>query len=163
MMDILTGEDNKVLRQKSQKITKIDSSVKKLVKGMVKAMAKDNGVGLAAPQVGQNIRLVLTRLNPGGKNEIIMAMINPELAYCSDEKVEGEEGCLSLPGKWGQVIRSKEIIVKFQTQKNRDQTLKLSDLNARIIQHEIDHLDGVLFVDKATGMHENNQEEAAKI
>jgi len=158
MLEILTGETNKTLREKSVSVTKIDSSIKKLIKEMVKSMGSENGVGLAAPQVGSNIRVIIARLNPGEGNEIIVAMVNPEIASCSEEKEAGEEGCLSLPGMWGQVVRSREIIVRFTSQKGQDQTLKMEALNARIVQHEIDHLDGVLFVDKATGIHEKKME-----
>ncbi len=163
MLEILTGEKNETLRKKSIPVTKIDSSVKKLAKEMTKSMMAENGVGLAAPQIGQNIRLVLTRLSPGEKNEIIVAMINPEITHFSETKEEGEEGCLSLPGQWGQVTRATEIVVTFISPKNQQQTLKLEDINARIVQHEIDHLDGVLFTDKATGVYEKKQDDTIEI
>ena len=150
---IETGEKNKILREKSKPLSEINSTTRKLIKEMVKTMSAENGVGLAAPQVGQNIRLIVVRMNPGEKNEITMPMINPEIAYCSQETEWGEEGCLSLPGEWGQVERAKEIIIRFENPKNEVQTLQLELTNARIIQHEIDHLDGILFTDKAKDVY----------
>lgn len=116
---------------------------------MDEILKKEAGLGLAAPQVGQNLRLVLVRLNFETPNELILALINPEIISFSKEIVLGEEGCLSLPKMWGQVLRSCEITVKFQNLKGKSQTLKFTNLNARIIQHEVDHLDGILFIDRA--------------
>jgi len=140
-------------------VKKIDASVKKLIKEMVKVMLEKNGVGLAAPQVASSTRVIVARMNVGTENEIIVSMINPEIVYFSDEKVECEEGCLSLPDLWGDVVRSKEIIVRFLTEKASPMTLKLSDFNAKIIQHEVDHLDGVLFADKAKNLHKKKETE----
>lgn len=126
---------------------------------MTKAMVRENGVGLAAPQVANPIRVIIARLNAGTKDEVIVSMINPEIVYFSDETVKCEEGCLSLPELWGDVVRSKEIIVRFLTEKNAPLTLKLKSFNARVIQHEVDHLEGVLFADKAKNLHKKKAEE----
>jgi len=153
-LKVLTGTENKTLRTSSEPIRKIDGGLRKLLKDMEETIYKQNGVGLAAPQVGKNVRLVLVRLNPGTDSEVLIHLINPEIAYFSKEIIEDEEGCLSVPDMWGSVNRSKEIIVRFVNVKNQPQTLKLEGLNARIVQHETDHLDGILFTDKAKNIHE---------
>ena len=143
-MQILVGENNEILRNKSQNVTKFDKALKKLIIEMKKTMEKNKGIGLAAPQVGVNQNIVIVTLDQ--KNQL--TMINPEILNYSDKKTIAEEGCLSLPGVWGNVERAKEIKVKFNDEKNRTHILVLKDLNARIVQHEIDHLEGVLFTDK---------------
>ena len=143
MLKIETGTDNKILRTKSKPVQEITKKTAKFIKEMEKAMLKERGVGLAAPQVGENIRIILVSIN----EKKIIPMINPEIISYSDEKVLGEEGCLSLPHKWGEVKRAKEITVTFLTPKGGRMALKLKNFNARIVQHEIDHLEGVLFTD----------------
>ena len=143
-MEIFKGSKNQVLRTKSFKIDNFDKSLKKLIKEMKTTMEESNGQGLAAPQIGQNIRLILVSIDK--KN--IMTMINPEIIEISTETTVDEEGCLSLPGIWGQVERAKQIKVSFLDEKGHSQILALNDLNARIVQHECDHLEGILFIDK---------------
>jgi len=159
MLTLETGADNPVLRKKSVPIPRVDAKTRKLIKQMTKAITKENGVGLAAPQVGHNIRLVLIRLNSGKENEVLIPLVNPEITHFSKEKEWAEEGCLSLPSLWGQVERSKHITLKFQNQKGDSLTLKLDNLNARIVQHETDHLDGILFTDKAKDVYEKTLED----
>ena len=142
-LSLQTGQDNKILRKKSEPIKEITKKNQKFIKEMEKSMKKEGGVGLAAPQVGENIRVIVTLLN--GKN--VIPMINPEIIYHSDEVELGEEGCLSIPGIWGQVKRYKAITIRYKTPKGQELTLKLDGFNARVVQHEIDHLDGVLFTD----------------
>ncbi len=141
---IETGQDNEILRKKSELIKQIDKKVLKLLKEMEKSMKEEKGVGLAAPQVGENIRMILVLLN----NKNLIPMINPVITVHSDATEIGEEGCLSLPGIWGNVKRYKEITARYQNEKGEKQILKLEGFNARIIQHEIDHLDGILFIDR---------------
>jgi peptide deformylase len=148
-MKIQTGTENEVLRAKSKPVGAITGALRSFALDMVKTMEAAEGVGLAAPQVGRHIRMIVCKLNPGEKNEVIVPMINPELLQCSEETAEGEEGCLSVPGTWGQVQRSCTIIVRYKNLKGQELTLQLEDFNARVIQHEIDHLNGVLFTDKA--------------
>jgi peptide deformylase len=142
-LKIETGEENEVLRKKSGNISAIDKKILKLIKDMEKAMKEEKGVGLAAPQVGVNKRLIIVLLD----NKITVPMINPDIIDHSNETEYGEEGCLSLPGKWGQVERFKQITVQYRDIKGEKRLLKLEGFNARIVQHEIDHLDGILFTD----------------
>ena len=147
-LKIITGEKNPVLRAVSKPVKKFDLGLKKLAKEMKEAMVKANGLGIAAPQVGKNIRIFVIALNHGSQNEIVLTMVNPEIKVHSEEVLVAEEGCLSLPGQYGKVERFKQVRVQFCDLDGGRQILELSDLNARVIQHEIDHLDGVLFIDK---------------
>lgn len=149
-MKVETGTENEILRAKSKPVRAITGELRSFALDMIKTMEAEEGVGLAAPQVGRNIRLIVCKLNPTEKNEVIIPMANPALLQVSDEMEEGEEGCLSIPGTWGKVNRFKSILVRYMDIKGNEMTLELTDFNARIIQHEIDHLDGVLFTDKAT-------------
>jgi peptide deformylase len=158
-MQVETGTKNKILREVSKPVKQITAELRNFALDMIKTMDAENGVGIAAPQVGRNIRMVICRLNPGEKNELVIPMVNPVLLSMSDKQEEGDEGCLSLPKVWGKVKRAKTVLLRFQNLKGKDQTLELEDFNARIIQHEIDHLDGVLFIDKATGVHEGEADE----
>lgn len=151
VLKVETGTENAVLRQASKPVRKIDRNIQKLIKDMETTMEVDNGCGLAAPQVGQHVRVIMVKLNQMTDQEVNIAMINPEITYFSEEKYIDEEGCLSVPDYFDEVERAVDIIVKFQDIKSRQQMLKMSDLNARVVQHEIDHLDGILFTDKIVG------------
>lgn len=148
MLTIITGENNKILRTVSKPIEKANSRIKKLAGQMKESMESANGLGIAAPQVGVNERIIIVRLNSGTKHEQIVALINPEIITFSEESEVAEEGCLSLPNVYVPVERSKKITLKYQTTKNDNHTIELEDLNARVVQHEVDHLDGILIVDK---------------
>lgn len=142
-LKIETGENNEILRATSEPVKKIDKKILKLIKGMEESMKACKGVGLAAPQVGSDVRIITVLID----NKNVVPMINPEITHHCDDMVYGEEGCLSLPGKWGQVKRYKEITVNFTDVKGEKRILKLDDFNARVVQHEIDHLNGILFTD----------------
>ena len=142
-LKIQTGQGNEILRKKSRSVKVIDRKILKLIREMGRAMKSEKGVGLAAPQVGESLRIIVVLLD--GKNTV--PMINPDITDHSYETECGEEGCLSLPGKWGQVQRYKTILVKYIDEKGEKRILKLEGFNARVAQHEIDHLDGILFTD----------------
>lgn len=136
---------NPILRKKSQNVTDVLSDkIQKLIPEMIETMKAKDGVGLAAPQVGENIRLLVV-----GYKDKDLAIINPKILKKSILKEWDEEGCLSIPNKYGQVRRHKSITLKYLNEKGEEETLKANGLLARIIQHEIDHLDGILFIDKA--------------
>ncbi|NCN07380.1 peptide deformylase [Candidatus Falkowbacteria bacterium] len=135
---------NPILRTKSQKVTDVlDSKIQKLIPEMLETMKDSNGVGLAAPQIGQNIRLLVI-----GHKDKDLVIINPKIIKKSLLKDWDEEGCLSIPHKYGQVKRHKSVTIKYLNEGGQEQTIKANGLLARIIQHEIDHLDGILFIDK---------------
>lgn len=147
-LPIITGADNPILREKSAPVKHIDKKVRKLITDMMDTLASANGLGLAAPQVGVNLRIFIIRLNHGTKNELVVPMVNAKILDISDKMESGEEGCLSLPGKFYTVERAASLAIEYQNQHGKHHTLNLHGLNARIIQHEIDHLDGILMVDR---------------
>lgn len=147
MLKVETGSDNQILRTKSVPIQKIVSKHHALIEEMRETMQQEEGVGLAAPQVGQNIRLILVTLVNSKEREIV-PMVNPEILRVSEKEICLEEGCLSLPGKFAEVVRPEEITVKYLNAKGQEKILSLGGMNARVVLHEIDHLDGILFIDR---------------
>ncbi len=136
-------EPNPILRNKSQEIKQITPEIKQLILDMAKIMKESKGVGLAAPQVGYNIRLCLIETENGP-----LALINPKITWKSLRQEIEEEGCLSCPGIWGLVKRSKIIYLKALNQEGNPISFRAKGFFARVIQHEIDHLDGILIIDK---------------
>lgn len=156
-MPVVQGADNSILRTPSKPIKQVTAELKSFAVDMTKTMEHENGVGIAAPQVGRNIRMAIVKLNPGEKNEIIFPIINPEIVEMSEEQDDGEEGCLSLRGYWGKVKRASRLLLRYTNLKGKEQTLELHGFNARIIQHEVDHLDGKLFIDRAYEVEEQKK------
>jgi len=142
ILDIVKIGDER-LRKVSEEIHDIDESVLKLIKNMKSTLKKSKGVGLAAPQVGVNKRLILVK-----PEKEMYVLINPIFNHKSKETACGSEGCLSVPGKWINVKRFKEVDVEFMGEDGDLYKVKAEDFFARIIQHEVDHLNGVLIVDK---------------
>ncbi len=145
ILKILTGQDNPVLRTKAKKAPKVTKKLLTLAQNMAETMIAADGVGLAAPQVGESVRLCIVPMN-----NKFYALINPEITGKSEEKNVDEEGCLSLPGVYLQIERSNNITVTYTDTKGKKQERKLENFDARVVQHEVDHLDGILIVDKPT-------------
>ena len=135
------GDD--VLRKKCKPVKKIDKRLQELIDDMMETMYDANGVGLAAPQVGILKRVVVIDIGEGP-----MVLINPEIISQSGEQVE-VEGCLSIPGIWGEVKRPAQIIVEALDREGKSQKIEGAGMLARVLSHETDHLDGILFEDKA--------------
>jgi peptide deformylase len=133
-----------VLRQKAKKIPGIDPSIRKLIGNMIETLDEANGVGLAAPQVGIPLRLIAIRMPEEDAEEIIL--VNPEVIKRSGER-EIEERCLSIPGYAGKVKRACTVTVKGRNENWKEVRLKANELLAQALEHEIDHLNGVLYVD----------------
>jgi peptide deformylase len=146
-LPLVTGPLNKILRTKSEPVKKFDKKLWKLLEDMKETMYKTNGVGLAAPQIGLNIRVAVCRFNHDTSHETVVEMINPVITAFSANKEDGEEGCLSIPGRFDQVRRHVWVTVKFQDRKGKEQILKMTGFNARIVQHEVDHLNAILYID----------------
>jgi len=157
-LTIQTGANNPILRTVSKDIKKFDASLKKFAKEMKITMIEDDGLGLAAPQVGKNIRMVMVTLNYKTKQQVVTTMVNPKIISHGDETAIAEEGCLSLPNIYEKVERFVEIILEFMNLDGSKQVLALDDLNARVVQHEIDHLDAVLFIDRAQALKKSDVE-----
>jgi peptide deformylase len=133
-----------VLRQKAHKVSGADPTVRKLIENMIETMHEANGVGLAAPQVGIPLRIVTICLPEDDAEEIVL--INPEIVKKAGER-EIEERCLSVPGYVGQVKRAQNVTAKARNQDWKEVRIKADGLLAQALEHEIDHLNGVLFVD----------------
>ena len=133
-----------VLRQKAKKISGLDPSVRRLINSMIETMHDANGVGLAAPQVGIPLRLVTICMPEEDAEEIVL--INPEVVKKSGER-EIDERCLSVPGYSGKVKRACNVTVKGRDQNWKEVRIKADELLAQALEHEIDHLNGVLYVD----------------
>ncbi len=141
ILPIITGADTPILRTKTKQVPKVTKEVLKLIKDMEETV-KGQGIGLAAPQVGQSLRVCLATIN--GK---MTPLINPEIIWESEEMLIAEEGCLSLPEVNVDVPRAEEIIITFLDPKGQEQERRLQEWDARVVQHEVDHLDGILIVD----------------
>ena len=146
-----------VLRRKAHTITKVDKNVQALIDDMVETMRDAPGVGLAAPQIGLSERLIVVEYYERAEDEDkedapkkVWAVLNPEIIKASEEKLMGVEGCLSIPGLVGEVERHATIQVRGLNRHGKPTKIKAQGWLARIFQHEIDHLNGVLFTDRAT-------------
>ncbi len=155
---------NEVLRKKAKKITNFDDDLKILIDDMIETMREAPGVGLAAPQVGVSQRVVVIEYaEDENKRPKLYVLVNPEIIKPSEEKEFGIEGCLSLPGLVGEVERHESITVKALNRFGKPTKYKPSGWLARIFQHEIDHLEGVLYPDLATRVWQPSEEELAEI
>jgi peptide deformylase len=138
---VITSE-NPILRRKAKKIHRFDPSISKLANDMFETMHAARGVGLAAPQIAQSIRIFVAEYE-----DHKVAMVNPEIVKAEGE-VLGTEGCLSIPGYVGENIRRAEkVVVKGQDVRGKNIKVNAEGWFARVLQHEIDHLDGILFLD----------------
>ncbi len=139
--------DDAVLREKSKKVSRIDPSIVKLIDDMVETMMDAPGVGLAANQVGVPLRVIVVR---GDENQMY-GLVNPELVKTAGSQV-GYEGCLSYPGWVGEVERAESVVVKGRNRHGKGVRIKAHGFTARAFQHELDHIDGVLFIDRLTDL-----------
>lgn len=146
-------DGDEVLRKKSKPVEKIDGKILTLIGDMADTMYKADGVGLAAPQVGILKRIVVIDVGNG-----LFEMINPVILEQSGEQ-DGIEGCLSIPGTSGEVIRPMHVKVKYTDPNGETVTLETEELFARAICHETDHLDGILYKDKAHKMYTKKEME----
>ena len=136
-----------ILREKAQTVKKITPNIIKLLENLKDTLYEANGVGLAAPQIGVSKRVVVIDVGEG-----LLELINPEIIEYSDETELGVEGCLSIPGAQGEVERYSRVVVKALNRDGEPITITGEGLLARCLQHEIDHLYGVLYIDRATRM-----------
>jgi peptide deformylase len=150
---VFTGEP--VLRQKAQKVRRVDKSIEKLMDDMVETMRAANGLGLAANQVGVAQRVIAVEIpkdEEDPQSGKLYTLINPEIIAQSEELLATEEGCLSIPYYYGEVTRPEAVVVKARDRKWREVKIKAQGMLARALQHEIDHLSGILFVDRMDDM-----------
>ena len=144
-----------VLKQTCQPVETIDDDVRARLDDMVETMYAAPGIGLSAPQVADKRRLIVCDVAREGESSQVFKMVNPEIVWRSDEKVVAEEGCLSIPDHYGDVSRFREIKVTYLDPEGASQEVEANGLLSACIQHEIDHLDGVLFIDYLTPLKRN--------
>lgn len=145
ILEILTKE-NPRLRVKANRVPRVDDTVRRLMDDMVETMLDAPGVGLAATQVGVSLRVIVMKVD----NQLF-TLANPEIVRSSGEQI-GYEGCLSVPGYIGEVARAERVTMRALNRSGKEVRIKGEGLLARAMQHEIDHLDGVLFIDRLTSL-----------
>ncbi|MDY7029559.1 MAG: peptide deformylase [Spirochaetota bacterium] len=155
MLDIVTLGDD-VLRQNTEEILDIDEEIVRLIDAMLESMYHGDGIGLAGPQVGVLRQIFVCH----AQNDQPRIFINPQIIATSQEQLPYEEGCLSIPGVWGDVIRPQTITVQAVNEKGKPFRIDADGILARVIQHEMDHLKGVLFIDH---LEENARNKVLKI
>jgi peptide deformylase len=153
---ILTVPDP-ILRQKAKRVKTIDNSIKKLIADMRETLMSANGVGLAAPQVGVSLRVIVISIPHKDQKNDEYCLINPEIVRRTGERVV-REGCLSIPGYIGEIMRSEQVRVKGIDAAGKELKLRAEGLLAEALEHEIDHINGVLYVD-----HLESQDKLQKI
>ena len=147
MLKIVYAPDP-VLKEVCDPLSQVDDHHRELIKKMFEAMYKANGVGLAAPQVGIKKRIFILDSGAREEEKKPLTMINPSLVSIDDKTVSYEEGCLSFPEHFAEIDRPDHLTVQYLDENNKKQTLTTDGFTSRIIQHELDHLNGVLFVDR---------------
>jgi len=153
VLPICRFPEAKVLRLKAKRVPFFDAWIRKLIDNMIETMHQTNGVGLAAPQVGVSLRIIIVQI-PG---EELITLINPEIVKSIGEQ-EVTEGCLSVPGYYGEIKRYSEVVVKGLDREGKAIRIKATGLKAEALQHEIDHLNGKLYID-----HVENPDKLYKI
>ena len=153
MPKIVIQEPALVLRRKSEKFEKAGTGeAKKLVAEMIETMKEKRGVGIAAPQINEGVQVIIVDTDDGP-----IALYNPKLVKTSKKKESGEEGCLSVAGVYGMVPRFSSVEVEAQNENGEVIRIKADKFFARVLQHEIDHINGVLFIDRATKITEGEK------
>lgn len=142
-----------ILREKARPVPKITANVLRLLDNMAETMRAANGVGLAAPQIGVPKRVVVVDVGDG-----LLELVNPELVAAEGEET-AVEGCLSIPGLQGEVPRAYRVRVRYLDRQGEAREVEAEELAARALQHELDHLDGILFVDRAVRVFRPGEEE----
>ncbi len=140
-----------LLKEKSRLVPQVDPTIRQLVQNMAETMYSAPGVGLAAPQVGHSLRLVVIDVTPADQPKSLMVLINPEIVSTEGECM-WEEGCLSIPDCTEEVKRKQKVTVRYQTLEGDIAEVCAEGLLAIVLQHEIDHLDGILFIDRLSSL-----------
>jgi peptide deformylase len=154
LLDVLVAPDPR-LKLKAKPVARVDEPIRRLMDDMLETMYVAPGIGLAAPQVGEAVRVIVCDVARDGEEKRPMRMANPEILWRSEELATYNEGCLSLPEHYADVTRPAEIRVRYLDHENEIRTLEAKGLLATVIQHEMDHLEGVLFVDHISALKRN--------
>lgn len=162
----MTVFPDEVLRRKAEDVEQFDEDLRVLIDDMIETMREAPGVGLAAPQIGVSKRVIVVEFGDEEDETIpkqLYVMVNPEIVKKSGEKVAGIEGCLSVPGVVGEVERAEIVTVRGQTPLGKKVKIRAQGWLARIFQHEIDHINGVLYTDRAENLWQPDPEEIDSI
>ncbi|HIC30228.1 MAG TPA: peptide deformylase [Rhodospirillales bacterium] len=151
ILDIIVAPDPR-LKITAKAVKAVDDDVRALMDDMLESMHVANGIGLAAPQVGDSRRVIVVDISRAEEEPDPIRMANPELLWVSDEEGNHEEGCLSLPEQYAEVERPESIRVRYLDRSGEEQELDATGMLATCIQHEMDHLDGILFVDHISSL-----------
>jgi peptide deformylase len=152
MLSLVTGADTPILLKKTKRVKyPLSQEIQSLILEMMETMRQAKGIGLAAPQIGQSLRLAVAEVD--GK---IFCLINPEITSYSQEKIICEEGCLSLPGSFLPILRSEKVTVRYKNEKGLPKKTSATKLLAIVIQHEVDHLDGILIINRHKKQQQKN-------
>ena len=154
VLPILTAPDP-VLKSKSKLVEAVDDRIRALMDDMVETMYHAPGIGLAAPQVGVLERVIVMDIARKDEDRAPIRMANPEIVWASDEDNVYEEGCLSVPEHYADVVRPKEVKVRYLDETGAKHEIHATGLLATVVQHEMDHLDGVLFLDHLSSLKRN--------
>lgn len=144
MLSLVTGVTTEILLKKTERVKDpLSREIQALLPEMIETMHKENGIGLAAPQINKSLRLAVAEVD-----DEVFCLINPEITSHSQEKIVFEEGCLSLPGEFFPILRSEEVTVRYQNEKGLPKKLRATGLLAIVLQHEVDHLEGILIANR---------------
>jgi peptide deformylase len=151
LLPIITAPDPR-LKVKARPVTAVDGKIRRLMDDMLETMYGSIGIGLAAPQVGETSRVIVIDVAREGEKPQPLKLANPEILWRSDELMTCNEGCLSLPEHYAEVTRPERIRLRYLDYQNEIREMEASGLLATCLQHEIDHLDGILFVDHISSL-----------
>lgn len=153
-LPILVAPDPR-LKVTAKNVDQVDAEIRQLMDDMLETMHDANGIGLAAPQVGVAKRVLVMDIAREDEEPNPIRMANPEIVWASDEEQTHEEGCLSLPEQFAEVVRPKAVRVRYIDHENEIRELEADEMLAICVQHEMDHLDGTLFVDRVSSLKRN--------
>ncbi len=154
LLPILTAPDPR-LKQKAAAVAEVNDRLRQLLDDMLETMYAAPGIGLAAPQIGESIRAVVVDIGKTEEDRQPIRLINPEITWVSDHDSTYEEGCLSVPEHYASVVRPAEVKVAYQDETGQKREIQADGLLATVLQHELDHLDGVLFIDHLSSLKRN--------
>ena len=154
LLPILTAPDPR-LKQKASRIEAVDDAIRQLMDDMLETMYQAPGIGLAAPQIGEGKRVIVVDIGKTEEDRQPIRMANPEIVWASDDDNSYEEGCLSVPEHYAEVVRPRAIRVRYVDEQNEIREMDADGLLATVLQHEMDHLDGILFIDHLSSLKRN--------
>ena len=154
ILPILVAPDPR-LKAKAEKVEKVDAEIRQLMDDMLETMYKANGIGLAAPQVGVSKRVIVIDVSGKDEEPTPLRMANPEIVWASEEEELREEGCLSLPDQYAEVVRPVAVRVRYIDHENEIREIDADEILGICVQHEMDHLEGTLFVDRLSKLKRN--------